>query len=222
MKIPTLLVLATSIALAAVPAHAEESNQTAGPARMGRPGGMAGLAGQLKLTDAQRAQFRERAFAAAHRAVQTRSKLAEARITMHELMSAEKLDEAAVRAQARVVGDLQGQAVREGIDRRLDMLSVLTPEQRKLARDSMHRGGWGGAPLMRMRMHRRHGGPGMGEMDSQDGPPMEVFGGIHGTAPGMHAPGTTGSDPSSPGMGEEDDIDFLDFDPDSPGEDELQ
>jgi Spy/CpxP family protein refolding chaperone len=88
---------------------------------------------KLQLTDAQKAQMRELRFAAAHRRVELRAKLEDARLRLHELMSADKLDEAAIRAHAATMGELEGRVARSRIEDRLAMMSVLTPEQRKLA-----------------------------------------------------------------------------------------
>lgn len=217
MKPISLLFLAGAISLAALPARAEGPDGGPDPARMSGAGAPARMAERLHLTDAQRGQLRERAFAAAHRDVQTRSRVAEARITLHELMSAEKLDAAAVRGAARTLGDLQAQAVRERIERRLDLLSVLTPEQRKLARESLRRGGHEGHPMI-MRMRHRRGGPDMGEMDLGGGGKMGM-GGFHGMGPGMRAPGGAGPGPDGPSVGADEDSGDDDFfDLDSPGE----
>ncbi|MBI5836534.1 MAG: Spy/CpxP family protein refolding chaperone [Candidatus Eisenbacteria bacterium] len=120
------------VALVALACASIASAEPAGGPPKGEPGpGRMARVQKLQLSDSQKSQLREKRFAAAHRRIELHSRLAEARLCLHELMSGEKLDEAAIRTQARVVGELQGQAAQQRIEDHVGMLTVLTPEQRK-------------------------------------------------------------------------------------------
>jgi Spy/CpxP family protein refolding chaperone len=123
---------------------------------------------KLQLTDDQKARIRDLRFAAAHRRVELRAKLEDARLRLRELMTAEKLDEAAIKAQAATLGDLAGRAAQSRIEDRLALMSVLTPEQRRTARPM---GGPGGMGQRRIVIrHRIMGQGGPGETDGPAGP----------------------------------------------------
>ncbi|HVP38684.1 MAG TPA: Spy/CpxP family protein refolding chaperone [Candidatus Saccharimonadales bacterium] len=168
------IVWTVALALAALagPASAQREG---GPAAGAAPPGRAAFAERLHLTDAQKAQLRQQWFAAAHRRVELGAKLADARLRLRELMTADKLDETAVRAQARALGDLQGQMVQARIENRLGMLGVLTAEQRETLRELRPGLGAGrGAGRMRrmpgMGPRRGHGAGPTGWLEDE-GPP---------------------------------------------------
>jgi Spy/CpxP family protein refolding chaperone len=111
--------------------------------------------------------------------VKRRADIEVARIELGELMRAPKLDDQAIAAKAKVLGDLQAAQTRERIDHLLAMAKVLTPEQREKASVLLaerHRGG-----------RRGRGGFWRGEQGGfgdGDGP----WQGRHGRAPGADNP----------------------------------
>ena len=152
--------LAAALTLSAGAALAADSDR-----RQHRQGQRAGedhpgMAG-LNLSESQRAALREKHFASEHRAIEIRARLADARLRMHELISAPRLDAAAVRAQARRVAELQGELFQNRVDAHLDLLAVLDPAQRrKLIESGMGMGMHGG----RGGMHGWRGPHGGGRM----------------------------------------------------------
>jgi Spy/CpxP family protein refolding chaperone len=160
------------------------------------------LSEKLQLTDDQKARIRELRFAAAHRRVELRAKLEDARLRLRELMTSEKFDEAAIKAQAAILGDLAGRTAQGRIEDRLALMSVLTPEQRKTARPM---GGPEGMGQRRIVIrHRMMGQGGPGETGGPAGPGGRVGmlnlrgagGGMQFFAPGA-AGGPDGDDPMS-------------------------
>jgi Spy/CpxP family protein refolding chaperone len=160
-----LLGVAAAAAIAATP--------EAAPRREGRR-----LAEQrLGLSPEQRGQMERLRDEFAKAQVKRHAELAVAHIELRQLMSAPQLDDKAIVAKAKVLGDLQAAQTRERIENRLAMAKVLTPEQREKARGFMegrHRGGpWARHGFSRDGQGRRGhdggwggghaGGPGMGD-----------------------------------------------------------
>jgi Spy/CpxP family protein refolding chaperone len=115
------LVIAGAMTLAATPEAADQ----------GRRGGFAqrlGLAPeQAKQMEQLRAEF-------AKARVKRRAEIEVARIELMELMRAPQLDDKAVLAKAKLLGDLEAARTREQVEHRLSMAKALTPEQREKAR----------------------------------------------------------------------------------------
>lgn len=68
--------------------------------------------------------------------VQRRADRQKLQIELRDLLSAPTLDEAAVRAKARQLGELQAAAMRERVEGRLALRKLLTPEQAEKLRDA--------------------------------------------------------------------------------------
>jgi Spy/CpxP family protein refolding chaperone len=126
-----------------------------GPAAMGAaahrgPGhgrhGMIRLHGRmveaLGLSDAQRDRIRDIREAQMRRAVQQRADLQLARMDLHQLMRRERPDRAAVETQVDKLARLQAELHKGRAGAHLDMLAVLTPEQRGRMRE-LHDGRMG-------------------------------------------------------------------------------
>jgi Spy/CpxP family protein refolding chaperone len=83
--------------------------------------------------------------------IQRRAALRVAQIELGELLGAAKLDEAAIKAKAHEIGDMQAAQLRARVEHRLAVAQVLTPEQRERARGllavgrggRLGRHGWG-------------------------------------------------------------------------------
>ena len=113
--------------------------------------------------------------------VKRRADIEVARIELGELMRAPKLDDQAIVAKAKVMGDLQAAQTRERIEHLLAMAKVLTPEQREKAHALMaerQRGGPGGRGGF-LRGERGGFGDGGGPWQGRHG----------GRAPGVDNPG---------------------------------
>jgi Spy/CpxP family protein refolding chaperone len=130
-----LLGAAAVVAMAAAP---EAASRREGHGRLER---------RLGLSPEQASQMERLRGEFAKAQVRRHADIAVAHIELRELMSAPQLDEKAIAAKAKVLGDLQAAQTRERIENHLAMAKILTPEQRAKARDFMaerHRGGaWG-------------------------------------------------------------------------------
>ena len=120
---------------------------------------------RLGLSPEQRGQMERLRDESAKGEAKRSAELTVARIELRELMRAPQLDDKAIVAKARVLGDLQAAQTRERIENRLAMAKVLTPEQREKVHGLMaerHRGGpWGRRGFFRDGHDRpgRDGGP---------------------------------------------------------------
>jgi len=155
MRIRNFVMTLLALSLASVPAFAAPFDDLAdGP----NPGRLERMAKELDLTDAQRAKMREMGEKQLRRGIQERADIKIAALDLHQLVRADKPDQKAIDAQVDKLSGIRAQLQKERIATRLEMRSVLTPEQRAKAqkmRESM-----GGS--MRMRgMRKSDGGPGL-------------------------------------------------------------
>jgi Spy/CpxP family protein refolding chaperone len=95
--------------------------------------GHGGLVEGLSLTPEQTGEIRR--LGAEHRKEQIRQRAAlqVARLELAELLAAPTLDEKAIQAKAREIGEQQAAQVRARIEHRLGVARILTPEQRERA-----------------------------------------------------------------------------------------
>jgi Spy/CpxP family protein refolding chaperone len=123
--------------------------------RMGRRTDLVRLKEQLGLTDAQADQLRALWTEQAKSQIRRRAELAIARLELRQLLLGSTVDEKAVAAKAKEVGELQSAAVRARVDGHLAMRKVLTPDQQKKLRDLP-----GLRPVRERHEDRRPGGRG--------------------------------------------------------------
>src|SRR6266511_4298939 len=96
--------------------------------------GLARMAKELKLTDAQKEQVGAILKAERERVAPLREKLMESRKKLHEAAEAEKFDEAAVKALAATEAELQAELMVSRARAHHQINAILTPEQRELAK----------------------------------------------------------------------------------------
>jgi Spy/CpxP family protein refolding chaperone len=165
------------IALAVVAALAGVGSATAAPQgpRPGRPGPRPdGAAVQRKLLDAGLSQAQVDQIRKIHlderkAAIRSRADLQVAKLELREMMEAPSVDQAAIAARVKQIGDLQTSLLRSRVDARLAARKVMTPEQFEKVRQMRH----DGAGRDRM-PHPR--GPRRGEADFGDDPDMDELG----------------------------------------------
>jgi Spy/CpxP family protein refolding chaperone len=133
------LVIAGAMTLAATPEAADQ----------GRRGG---FSQKLGLAPEQAKQMEQLRTEFAKARVKRRAEVEVARIELMELMRAPQLDDKAILAKAKLLGDLEAAGIRERVEHRLSMAKVLTPEQRAKARDLL-----GERPGRHARGHERVG-----------------------------------------------------------------
>jgi Spy/CpxP family protein refolding chaperone len=100
------------------------------PRRQGRPD-RATLEKELGLTADQAAQLRKVRAEGRKQAIRHRADLAIARLELQELMDAPTVDEKAVSAKVKAIGDLQAAALEARTSQHLAMRRLLTPEQQE-------------------------------------------------------------------------------------------
>jgi len=122
-------ILAAAICLSAGPLA-----EAQGPRGRGLGKGHGRLAA-LDLTADQTREIRDLRVEFRKAQIQRRAALQVARVELGELLAAPKLDEGAIKAKARALGELQAAQVRARVEHRLAVAQVLTPEQRERARD---------------------------------------------------------------------------------------
>jgi len=130
---------------------------------------------ELGLTDEQASQLRKLHNEQRRAAIRRRADLRIARMDLDELMNAASVDEKALSAKMKEIGDLEGAALKARVDSRLALRKVLTPDQLAKMKEmrpapGRERGfrGRQGRPPMRP-------GPGGGGLDDapEDGPDEE-------------------------------------------------
>lgn len=112
----------------------------------------------LKMTDAQEEQFEKLMLAHRRKMIDTRAKLQQKRLDIHELMNAEKPDRSAIEKGLKAVSDVQYQQKLDRIDHWFSINAILTPEQQKIWKKHpgpMGRDMRGQKGMMRMREHMR-------------------------------------------------------------------
>ncbi len=125
---------------------------------------------ELGLSDAQKSQIHQIMLDTRKKNIDVGAKLKLAGIELHELMRAETPDQAKINAKISEVSKLRETLMRNGIEAKLAVQKILTPEQRKKmqeARPGMFGRGHRGGPGM---MHR---GGGFGPHDDIDMPEFE-------------------------------------------------
>lgn len=119
---------------------------------------------ELGLTDEQIERLRALRFEGAKKKIQMRSQLSLKRLELRELLQADEPSRTAIDRKLREVSDAQHALLKQRIEQRLAMRTVLTPEQRdqlKELRPRFRRPG---------RIHRRGGFPGRGPQERSFGP----------------------------------------------------
>jgi protein CpxP len=119
-----------------------------------RPRGMMGepLLEELGLSDEQKAQIHQIRLETRKKNIDTEAKLKLARIELHELMDVDTPDQGKINTKITEVSQLREKIMRSHIESRLAVQKILTPEQRKKAKELR--------PQFRQRV-RDFGGPGM-------------------------------------------------------------
>ncbi len=88
----------------------------------------------LGLTDDQVIKIKDIFTEARKKRIKTKAGIRVSRIEMRQLMRQEKIDRAAIDQKIQAISRLRTQAMRQRVDARLKVHSLLTPEQRKKAR----------------------------------------------------------------------------------------
>ncbi|MDZ7267462.1 MAG: Spy/CpxP family protein refolding chaperone [candidate division KSB1 bacterium] len=130
------------------------------------------LVEELGLSSEQQEKIRQIRLAAHKQNIEQRAKLQLARLELHELMQADSPDQKQIDAKIAELGKLREAAMRSHVATFLEVQKVLTPEQRKKAKELRPLGL--GPGFFGPGFGRRHDGPGMGR----------GLGGPHGR-PGM-------------------------------------
>jgi len=127
---------------------------------------------ELGLSDAQKAQIHQALLDTRKKNIDVEAKLKLAGIELHELMRVETPDQAKINAKISEVSKLRETLMRNGIETKLAVHKILTPEQRKKMqelRGSMFgRGRHGARPFGGPGMMHRGGGFGPGDDDDDD------------------------------------------------------
>lgn len=111
---------------------------------------------ELGLSDAQKTQIRQALLDTRKKNIDVEAKLKLAGIELHELMRVDAPDQAKINAKISEVSKLRETLMRNGIETKLAVQKILTPEQRKKLQESR------GAMFGRGRHGARHfGGLGM-------------------------------------------------------------
>lgn len=114
---------------------------------------------ELGLSAEQQEKIRQIKLAAHKQNIEQRAKLQLARLELHELMQADSPDQKQIEAKLAELSKLREAAMRNHVTTFLEMQKVLTPEQRKKAKDLRP---WGEGPGFGPGFGRCHDGPGMG------------------------------------------------------------
>jgi len=149
--IVTILAAAVAATAAQPQRRAERERHRQGPR----------LIEELNLTEQQEAQWKDLRFALEKKQTATQAKADVARIELKELLSAEKLDRAAIEKKTKEISDLQYQMKLAHIDHMFAVLNILTPEQQEEWKEHMARPRSGMRDRLRhmMRGPRWGGGP---------------------------------------------------------------
>jgi Spy/CpxP family protein refolding chaperone len=123
MRLMTSMVVAGTLAAGAALVGAAELPA----ARTDRRGEMREALG---LSDQQRAQIRDLQGQFRKEQIKARADIQVMRLELRELMSADKLDDAAIRAKGKAVADAEAAQGLARVEHRLAIARVLTPEQR--------------------------------------------------------------------------------------------
>ncbi len=133
--------------------------------RMGMGGGPERMqqrkdfAEELGLSSEQQEKIRQIRLAARKQNIEQRAKLQLARLELHELMQADAPDQKQIEAKLTEMSKLREAAMRSHVTTFLEVQKVLTPEQRKKAKDLRP---WGIGPRFGRGFGRCHDGAGMG------------------------------------------------------------
>ncbi len=170
MKKPVVLAVLglAGVALAALPTLGQgpDRPRPEGPP----PPGRASIEREAGLTDAQADQLRQLRQTDMKLAIRRRAELKIARMELDELFAAATVDEKAVAAKAKALGDLEAAALKAGVDHRLAVRRIVSAEQFEKMRLARPRGpGEGGRDGGRGGHGRR--GPGFGPPSGSGGGP---------------------------------------------------
>jgi Spy/CpxP family protein refolding chaperone len=163
MRLKVFAAVAAMAALGVAVAWAQE------PRRERRGGGIARLQADIGLTDQQVAQIQKIVGQERKAAIRRGADMRIARMELQELMSAPTLDEAAISAKVKALGDLQAAAFKARTETRLQVRRLVTAEQFQKMQE--HRRAMGAR-----RMQRGPGRMGPGRM-APGGPPDGPGGG---------------------------------------------
>ncbi len=121
------------------------------------------LMGKLNLTDSQKDQISKLRYQFQKQQIQTRAKIADARLDLRQLLHSDSPDRSAVEKAVRAITDLQGQQKLNLVDHLFAVRAILTPEQQKTFKEFMGPGAFGRESMgmrgwMRGGMHNPQGG----------------------------------------------------------------
>jgi Spy/CpxP family protein refolding chaperone len=157
MRIKVLAVVA-AVTLGAVALAAAQSGARAGRGMGVNP---AVLQSELGLSDEQAAQIRRLVTDARKAEIRRRADMQIARIELEDMLSAPTVDEAAIAAHAKALGDMEAATLRARIESRLAVRRVLTAEQYQKMQQLKHR-------AVRAREGRPGRRPGRGDFDGPE------------------------------------------------------
>jgi Spy/CpxP family protein refolding chaperone len=132
-----------------------------------RPDRRAEMREKLGLSEQQQTQIRDLQMEFRKQQIEARAKIKVMRLELRQLMSADKLEDTAIRAKGKAIADAEAAQGLARVEHRLALAKILTPEQRRAWKDNM-RDGHRRHPMMRDRRDRR-GGPAMRGRDGRDG-----------------------------------------------------
>jgi Spy/CpxP family protein refolding chaperone len=137
--------------------------------RRARRADRAALLAEIGLSDEQVAQIRKIHQQERKAAIRRNADMRIARLELEELMSAPTLDEAAIAARVKALGELQAAAFKARSDSRLAVRRLVTAEQYQKLQQHRHRA----SRARRERPGRRPVGPGAGPFgpEADEGPP---------------------------------------------------
>lgn len=157
------LLAGTGVAFAGLRGH-EGPRGPRGPRMMGA------MREKLGLSEAQVEQMRKLTTEHKKAHIRQRADLEIARLELKGLLDATTLDEKAIAAKAKQLGDLEAAAIKARVDAHVAMRQVLTPEQQQKFRDMRPlgpAGRHGDGPPRRPRGDARRGDA--GDLDGEEG-----------------------------------------------------
>lgn len=97
----------------------------------------------LGLTSQQTAEIKKKALEYKKESIRSHAELKIAHLEMSDLLHSETIDDAKVREKGKLMSDLIAKRINSSVEARLDLMKMLTPEQRtKLAEAKEKRGKW--------------------------------------------------------------------------------
>ncbi len=118
---------------------------------------------KLNLTDSQKDQISKLRYQFQKQQIQTRAKIADARLDLRQLLRSDSPDRSAVEKAVGAIADIQRQQKLNLVDHLFAVRAILTPEQQKTFKEFMGPGAFGRESMgmrgwMRGGMHNPQGG----------------------------------------------------------------